>query len=153
MSQMVLFASYCCDTEQSSLGTEGSPCLTVTAREVIREGTGERNRSSDRGRVLLPDLLPLACSVSFLYNPGPPAQGWHCPLWAWPSQIHYEARKGPPRFATGQSHGDISSSRASSSQRALVSNHPSVPVIASGVPGFTFSNWMQIDSLTQASPT
>lgn len=41
-------------------------------------------------RFTLPRLLT---QFAFLYTPGPPAQGLHCPEWAGPSQISYQSRK------------------------------------------------------------
>ena len=46
---------------------------------------------------------PWLTQFAFLYNPGPPAQGWYHPQWAGPVSI----MKIPHRLVRGQAAGDI----------------------------------------------
>lgn len=66
----------------------------------------------------------LACSPglsqpAFLYNPGPPAEGWYHPQWDGPSHPHQSSiKKMHYRLDYSQSHGGIFSTEASSTQMA-----------------------------------
>jgi hypothetical protein len=86
---------------KSSLGREGFAQLTShTAvhhpREVgwkkLRAGTWGWSWCRGHGGVLLTGLLIMACSVCFLLEPGPPAQGWHWQS-AGPSPVNHQLKK------------------------------------------------------------
>lgn len=68
------------------------------------------------GGALLIGLLAMTCSSCFLTQPGPPAQGCHCPQWAGPYHVNHQSRKCP----TGQSAGATFSVELSCSQMTLL---------------------------------
>jgi len=59
------------------------------AGQELQAGTWRQELMPRPWRVLLTDLLPMACSAAFLQNPGPPAQGWPRPQWAGLSYINH----------------------------------------------------------------
>lgn len=62
-------------------------------------------------------LLTGLLSRAFLYNPGPPAEGWYHPQWEGPSLPHQSLiKKMHYRLDYSQSHGGIFSMEASSTQ-------------------------------------
>jgi hypothetical protein len=65
----------CCDRDHGKSKPEGKgfSSLRACSPSTVKQS---------RGGTLLTGLLPVACSGSFLYGPGPPARGSHQPQWA-----------------------------------------------------------------------
>lgn len=85
-----------------------------------RQEPGGGSWSRGCGGVLLTGFLPLAYSAFFLYNPWPPAQGWHCPERPELIHINHESRKCP-WLAHRSSDGSIFSAELPIQRSLLVS--------------------------------
>lgn len=78
------------------------------------QGSWERNTRQNlkagpdggHGGMLPTVLLPVSCSVCFIYHSGPPVQGWDHPQWTWPSHINLQSRKFTKGLFTGLAGGE-----------------------------------------------
>lgn len=63
----------------------------------ITEGRQGRKYCRDHEGMVLTDFLSLAYSTTFLVQPGPTAQKWHCPWWTGSSYISIK-QENPPQI-------------------------------------------------------